>query len=234
MLISHTNKFIFFKATKVAGTTVESVLALHCGPGDIVTPEDRYSAEVPELSEVRVNGNIPFRWAPWEVATGVFTRAKWPSFAAHDTAKRVKKYLPAELWNTYTKVSVIRNPFDRIISWYYWDQKRGAATGKPFQEYVCEKPARITSYRRQTEIDGNEVVDFYIRFEDLKNDYEALIGRLGLSTSHANLFDRLNLKAGVRPPGRHSREMFKDFPEGVSLIEELCSADLERFGYTWY
>ena len=38
MIISHRHKFIYLKARKVAGTSVEVALAQHCGDGDIVTP----------------------------------------------------------------------------------------------------------------------------------------------------------------------------------------------------
>ena len=52
MIISHRHKFIFLKAQKVAGTSVEVALAQHCGEDDIVTSisafnpqwnEDRYA-----------------------------------------------------------------------------------------------------------------------------------------------------------------------------------------------
>ena len=38
MIISHRHKFIYLKARKVAGTSVEVALAKHCGDADIVTP----------------------------------------------------------------------------------------------------------------------------------------------------------------------------------------------------
>ena len=52
MIISHRHEFVYLKARKVAGTSVEVALAQHCGDGDIVTPigafnpkwdEDEYS-----------------------------------------------------------------------------------------------------------------------------------------------------------------------------------------------
>ena len=40
MIISHKNKFIFFKPIKVAGSSVEVALIPQCGPEDIITGSD--------------------------------------------------------------------------------------------------------------------------------------------------------------------------------------------------
>nr|NQU94592.1 hypothetical protein [Bacteroidota bacterium] len=38
MIISHKHKYIFWKPAKVAGSSVEYALQLHCGDDDVVTP----------------------------------------------------------------------------------------------------------------------------------------------------------------------------------------------------
>ena len=38
MIISHKYKFIFFKVSKTAGTSIEIALSEFCGPDDIITP----------------------------------------------------------------------------------------------------------------------------------------------------------------------------------------------------
>ena len=43
MIISHRHRFIYVKARKVAGTSVEVALAKHCGDADIVTPVGGFS-----------------------------------------------------------------------------------------------------------------------------------------------------------------------------------------------
>jgi hypothetical protein len=231
VIVSHSRKFVFLKSTKVAGSTVQSILALICGPRDIITQSSR-DREIPELQSV-VAGNyrVPFTWAPKIVLGSVLNGHGLPRFREHETAKRVHKLMPARLWNSYTKIVVMRNPFDRMVSWYFWDKKSGAASGRPFKEYLLEKQKLITSFRRQTHVDAEEIVDVYIRFENLENDLIELGERLGIDALAPGLANSLRLKGGHRPLGATTTDMFADFPEGVELISKLCAPEIQKFQY---
>ena len=45
MIVSHSKKFIFVKAYKVAGTSVQEALEKECGPGDLVIIDDHDSGK---------------------------------------------------------------------------------------------------------------------------------------------------------------------------------------------
>jgi len=232
VLISREHRFIFLKPTKVAGTTVESILALHCGPGDIVTAAPRYQ-KIEAFSSVVPDSRIPLRWFRGRAIRTALREKTWPSFVEHATAKQVQEYVPERIWNSYKKLSVVRNPFDRIISWYFWDRKSGASTGKKFEDFVLENPKLISSFRRQTHLHGVDIIDFYFRFESLAEDYEKLISSMESGVSYSSYFGIFHLKKRDRPEGSTPREMFRNFPEGIRLVEKLCAKELERFSYSW-
>lgn len=233
MIISHLNEFVFLKSSKVAGTTVESILSLNCGPEDIITPFCKHQLAIPELQNVTLASHrVPFEWAPGLVIGGLITGQGRLHFRKHDSAKRVSKLMPDHLWNRYTKVVVMRNPFDRIISWYFWDRKEGAKSGRTFKDYVLRNRDKITSFRDQTEVNGLEIAVVYLRFENLDEDIRALYRRLGISHLNETLLGSLRIKSGHRPAYAKPANMFADFPDGVELINKLCAKEISAFNYS--
>lgn len=212
---------------------MESLLAMSCGPEDIITPFCSHQREIPELSSVKSGTHrVPFVWASGHIIGGFLTGGGRLHFRRHDSAARVKKLMPDELWNRYTKVVVMRNPFDRIVSWYFWDRKEGAKSGRTFKDYVLRHQKRITSFRDQTQVNGKEIADVYLRFEDLDNDIRTLYMRLGIGGLDESLLSSLRLKSGHRPAYAQPETMFADFPEGVELISNLCADEISRFNYS--
>ncbi len=232
MLASFSRQFIFLKPTKVAGSTVEGLLALHCHGKDVIVPASMYQDEPVLRSVTPQNWTVPFLRAPQRQLLSMVGRAQRLEFHEHSTAKFAQKYLPEWLWRSSLKVTVTRNPFDRIVSWYFWDKKCGAPVGRTFQEYVLRYPRRLTSVKRQTHIDGEEVIDFYLRFDSLKTDFSLLEKRLDLENSYVDLLDSLRLKAGSRPEESSPQRMFDGFNEGIELVQSLCAEEIEAFGYT--
>jgi hypothetical protein len=91
MPISHRHKTIFVHIPKTAGTSVEIIL----GVGGI---NESY---LRSHKESVINGVI---FAP-----------------QHYTAKMLKSHkLVQSLWNNYFKFSIVRNPYTRVLSEYFW------------------------------------------------------------------------------------------------------------------
>jgi hypothetical protein len=105
MIISHKYKYIFFKPAKVAGTSVEVNLAKHCGEGDIIAPIDEYSGERDEKEYVHHARNYG----------SVFGRA-------HMRPEDIRKHVPKSVWESYFKFSISRNPWDLLVSRYWWEK----------------------------------------------------------------------------------------------------------------
>ena len=123
MIISHKHKFIFIKTNKTAGTSIEIALSKFCGPNDIITPIS------PEDEKTRMDLGYPgpqnYQSRIWQY--GIWNAIKWtikggkrPHFYNHISAKEVISIIGKKKWDTYYTFCFERNPWDRIISLYYW------------------------------------------------------------------------------------------------------------------
>ena len=88
----------------------------------------------------------------------------------HSSVIDIKKYIGDNKFNSYLKFCVIRNPYDKMVRYYFFLKNlRGIQlTFKEFcKEYHCRNIERYS-------IDGKSCIDFYIRFEYLLEDLEKL------------------------------------------------------------
>lgn len=72
----------------------------------------------------------------------------------HFTSNEVKKLLGDKIFNSYDKISIVRNPYDRFISEYYWCQVEGIG------------------YKHQQSFD--EFIDYVKDCVEKKNFYETI------------------------------------------------------------
>jgi len=102
MLISHRKQFIFFKTEKTAGTSVEVYFEKYC------FPQGNYEYEEPRDEYINEE-------------TGIIgpRGGDGRKFNSHMPASEVKKIVPMSIWNSYYKFTIIRNPFDKIVSYFY-------------------------------------------------------------------------------------------------------------------
>jgi hypothetical protein len=91
MPISHSKKFIFVHIPKCAGTSVHHVLS-------------RCSSDYVLVGAASLSERIRFGEAWLHHATGI----------------RIRRALSAEQWNTYFKFTIVRNPWDRLVSLYHY------------------------------------------------------------------------------------------------------------------
>jgi len=233
MILSHRHRFIFIKTRKTAGTSVELALSRLCAPGDVLsptTPEDE--------AKRRAEGILPRNYAApaanWLVGdrfnlhkiyprTGkVLGRWGLRRFRQHMTAREIKAAVPEAVWRDYTKITIERDPFDRIVSRYYWDVTMGRTTD-------LESFFARTRFDRNWDIysvDGEIAADIVLNYETLHTDFSAIIERLKLPDPGPLPF----AKAGARPDKRDWRDVLtseqqarvaKEFREEIEVMARL-------------
>jgi hypothetical protein len=235
MIVSHKYKLIFIKTAKTAGTSVEIALSKYCGPDDIITPIS--SEDEATRRELGYPGPQNYRrpwWQYWiadilEALHGRERRARRKrGFYNHISAQEARFLLGKEIWNSYFKFTVTRNPFDRIVSKYYYAQRNGR-TDQTFDEYLkSEVPRKLRrgSWDRYT-IDGRIAVDRVCKYENLANDLEEVRRRVGIPEP----LELPHAKGAHRPQRKHYRELFGENPP--QWIYEVFKEELEHFGYTY-
>jgi hypothetical protein len=213
MLISHRHRFIYTKTFKTAGTSVESYFEPLCmAPGEWVLSHER-------TQTVSEHGVIGFRGAdqPPDV--------QWWN---HMPAALIRERAGDDVWRNYFKFCVVRNPFDRAISAFYFARAKGrlpASTDSDalqFEHWLAAGGLRLD--REQYTLDGRFALDDVVRYEHLHADLARVCQRLNVAWQPERL---PTFKAGIRP--KDAAPLFT--PRAEALVRQLCAFEIECFGY---
>ena len=125
MIISHKYKFIFLKTSKTAGTSIEIALSKFCNENDVITPISHKDELIRSDLGYKGPQNYMFPLSDYKIIDWVnvlfkYKNKRWKQFYNHITAQRVKNMIDSNIWNTYYKFCFERNPWDRVVSQYYW------------------------------------------------------------------------------------------------------------------
>ena len=230
MILSHKYKFIFIKTNKTAGTSVEIALSKFLGDDDVITPiveEDEQTR-----SGLGYRGPQNYLAAAREynlrgMASLVFKGKKQPRFYNHIPAWKVKARVDEQVWNDYYKFCFERNPWDRVISHYYWLYKSEPRPAIP--KYLQSSDVRKLK-RRGIElytIDGQVAVDKVCRFESLAEELDVIRRQLGIPEE----LELPHAKSKFRKDKRSYRDILDD--EGRATIAELFSDEIAICGYEY-
>ena len=111
MIISHKYKFIFLKTIKNAGTSIEIYLSRFCGDNDVITPISWEDEAIRKLLGKKIQNYLDFD----------VQRNEYKKYFNQITAKKIKSLIEPSIWDSYYKFCFEINPFDRAISWYYFN-----------------------------------------------------------------------------------------------------------------
>jgi hypothetical protein len=211
MLVSHRKQFIYTKTAKTASTSVESYFEPWCQAEGVW--EFRHARE----ETVSPAGIIGYR--------GDDTGGK--TWFNHMAAVDIRRLLGDDTWDSYFKFAVIRDPFDKLLSGYFFSQRPTGTdeeliTG--FREWVKAGGAIID--RHTYTIDGKLCLDYFIRHEALEAGSREICDRLGLEVDLQRL---PRLKDGFRQ--RHIPLAAYYDEEVKRIVSDLYAFELEAFGY---
>ena len=234
MIVSHEHKFIFLKTSKTAGTSIEIALSEFCGPDDVITPIVAEDEAMRTEKGFRGPQNYAAGFGayfgkrmPRDVARLVIKGKPKERFYHHMPAREAAPLIDPDVWNSYYKICVVRNPFDRVISQYYWKHREGPRP--PFDEFLASD--QIDRLNRMSwgiyTIDDRVVCDHVCRFENLKDELAGVYKHLGLPGE----VDLPRAKGGHRVDKRPYREVLE--PHHVERITSVFSKELDHFGYAF-
>ena len=228
MIISHKHKFIFFRTHKTASTSIEIALSGICGQKDVITQ----ISKADEKERVRLgittsqNINVPLLNYSLQDFCHSFFQKKKKKYERHMSAKEVKATVSKNIWNSYFKFSIERNPYDRMVSVYYW--KGGDEKFKTIYQFLTDSRLTCFDSFEKYSIDKKIAVNQIYQYEDL----EFFLKDLSLKICLKNPLQSPNYKAKS-----HTRKI-RDYKKVLDdkskeWIEERYANVIDRFGYEW-
>jgi len=199
-------------------------------------------------SPLRTNFRIPKNWDNNKCIfvpipkTGTTSIAKFiskPGPNCHPDILEIKQLMSEEKFDSYFKFAFVRNPWDRAVSIFL---NRHPSTGKgpwchkhrKFSDFVkayknasdyCKWPsAKKNQLDWLTDENGNMLVDFIGKFENLRGDFAVIIEKLGFGTELK--LPHLKRRKTER---KHYTEYYDD--ETRKIIAKTFAKDIEYFGY---
>jgi len=227
MILSHKYKFIFIKTAKTAGTSIEVFLTRLCGPKDIVTPiAPPVEGHQPRNYKGFINPIPEILERPGKLVSVLrHTITSREKFYNHMPASEVRSRVPADVWNSYFKFCVERNPWDKVLSHYHMHAAReGGALS--LDEYLARGRFPV-NYFRYTDRSGTKViVDRVVRYENLLVELGEVFSQLKIP------FDGslgVAAKSEYRTDRRPYQEVFNE--EQQKIVQQAFAKEIELHGY---
>lgn len=204
-MISHRYKCIFIHIPKTAGTSIT----------DVIWPSDRTEAEL------------------WMGFVDKYRNKYQTGGLQHLLSRQIREEVGEAIHREYFKFSFVRNPWDRAVSQYC-----SMATRPDLRDFVGMRPD--DSFKRYLELadkrthvqwepqvhflkdtNGDSLVDYVGRVENLDRDAAIVLARLGLAG------------ANIPHVNRSERRPYSEYydPETIEWVAEKYSDDIREYGY---
>lgn len=212
-MISHKHKFIFIHIPKCAGSSIEMFFKVK--PFDWKTPNFEHLV-----------GRDP--------ETGIHLQ--------HATVNELKEhnYIPDELWKEYYSFALVRNPWSRAVSDYFWIKKDLKIRGT-FEEYLLKEGKfkefftnkKNPLYRGDHIIpqkdfvynDRKLMVNFVGRMEHLHEDFQIICKKINIP------FTTLPHEKKGKKKHKHYSHFYTD--SQIKMVEDIYADDINLFNYSF-
>lgn len=163
--------------------------------------------------------------------------------AGHSTAIQFMDVLGKEVFQSLFSFSVVRNPYDRIVSAYHYARQGGGTEGgirhlpvydsESFSSFGCF----VKDWLIKQDILLSELI-FRPQYQFICNDHNEImldwVGKIEKPTEiEAIILERLGRKIKIDKRNTSKRKDFQDYytPELKELVYKVYQQDFEIFGY---
>jgi hypothetical protein len=222
VLISHKHRFIFFACGKTGTTSIEAALAKY-DEGDSIRRE--------LADDLHSSGKI------------LKPNAKLSRGIKHIRPCLLRRLFPGDLWSEYYKFAFVRNPWDWMVSQYFFNFKAGylkrigvVKLSPRDLDRVRNKLKSLTTIGYESwvydggfqhsyvlDADGKPAVDYVGRFEHLNDDFSTICENIGIEPAELPALNS-SQHGGYR---RHYNAASRD------AVYRAYWKDIEALGYEY-
>jgi len=237
MIISFKYKFIFVKPHKAAGSSIESYLHQYLTDRDILaSTEDHKGINCwGDFDKEGLDYYFGEKYLKKKIEFKLKYFAHMPIWLIKERLKPISSKINYDIFKNFYKFGVIRNPFDTIVSYYYWRNSIKNKNSKPITFKETLKELESNKYPNYGLLNLNKLMDKnfdeilcdkIIKYEDLNQDLSLVFDKLGIP------FDG-KLKIFKKKSNRNKN--YKKFfdKDSEKLIKEIFWKDIEMFNYSF-
>ncbi len=139
---------------------------------------------------------------------------------SHTAPDEIKKMIGKEKYDKYFKFTIIRNPYDMVISWFWWDKRNKKICDnkeeviKGFRYFVMNT---LINFNKEF-YNENIKYDYIIRYENLENDTYNVLKLIGIKRKNIKFPYE---KSGIRDNSITIDEYYDD--ECINKVNSLFS-----------
>jgi hypothetical protein len=200
-MMSFRKRFLFVHVPKTAGNSIQSVLRDYSEDELVALRQEQDGIERFGLRNPKYN------------------------IRKHSMLREYRDALGDEQFRNLYKFTCVRNPWDRMVSYYFTPTQKPERWNCQKFRGIISKAVSIADYLR---LDAHETdpftnVDYVMRFENLTEDFRAVCDRLDIAPAPLPQFNR------------SIREHYSKYydTELRELVGTRFAAEIERFGYTF-
>lgn len=202
-MLSLENKFLFIHIHKAGGNSIQTALLPY---------SEDYQEDLPHTQESH----------DFEIKN-----ARFPSLRKHSSLTDYQQVVDPETFHGLFKFACVRNPWERMMSFYFSPHRLGEEWSKnSFIKLVEILPSAISMLKtdagsRSKKLQLKPEVDFIIRFENLQAGFSSVCKQIGLT------------QVDLPYKNKRTQKNYLDYydEELSQLIEEKFADDIEAFGY---
>lgn len=153
----------------------------------------------------------------------------------HLLATQIRQEVGQSVFDRFWKFAFVRNPWDRVVSQYCYMKKRkdlrrhsGMRRWTSLKKYLrlIQKVEHVQWYEQWRFIldkDGHRLVDFIGRFENLQQDFQSVMTRLGRPNE--------KLPHTMKSQRTHYSDYYDQ--ESLDTVAQMYQRDIELLGYSY-
>lgn len=199
MLLSHKYKFIFIKTAKTAGTSTEVDLSRSMGKGDVVTP-----IRPPVVGHEPRNYDLSHAPNPQGQS----------EFCNHMSASLVRDIVGTEIFNSYFKFCVEREPVSKCISHYSMlknSPDHSAGNSDLSWDAYVERGGFPMDADKYVDEEGHLIVDRIVRYESLHDELVEISAKLGFPYSGIKTKAKSGFREALEPTDAQKERIYEAF-----------------------
>jgi len=196
-MISHDKEFIFIHIPKTSGNSLSVYLKPHVINGSKII---RRNSKMGKSQGIDI------------------ICEKYRCDIKHKSIIYYKKIYPSE-YNKYFKFTIVRNPYDRLISLYFWTRPNGEFTKENFSVFLKKNIKSQVSFIMDN---GSICMDFICKFENIEDDIKKVMNIL--SIQYTDKYPHIN-------SSRHKHYMDYYDDDLINIVNNKFSDDFNMLGY---